>query len=62
MPQNDYNMREILQLEACTNCCLCADVCPAVAAAKDGRLSGVYRLAELRKLMRSPKENQPFWG
>ena len=53
MPQNDYNMREILQLEACTNCCLCADVCPAVAAAKDGRLSGVYRLAELRKLMRS---------
>jgi len=53
MPQNDYNMREILQLEACTNCCLCADVCPAVSAAKDGRLSGVYRLAELRKLMRS---------
>jgi heterodisulfide reductase subunit D len=53
MSQNDYNMREILQLEACTNCCLCADVCPAVAAAKDGQLSGVYRLAELRKLMRS---------
>ena len=53
MPQKDYNMREILQLEACTNCCLCADVCPAVTAAKDGRLSGVYRLAELRRLMRS---------
>jgi heterodisulfide reductase subunit D len=53
MPQKDYNMREILQLEACTNCCLCAEVCPAVTAAKDGRLSGVYRLAELRRLMRS---------
>jgi heterodisulfide reductase subunit D len=53
MSQNDYNMREILQLEACTNCCLCAEVCPAVTAAKDGRLSGVYRLAELRRLMRS---------
>lgn len=53
MSQNDYNMRELLQLDACTNCCLCAEVCPAVAAAKDGRLSGVYRLAELRKLMRS---------
>lgn len=40
-------------MEACTNCCVCADVCPAVAAAEDGQLSGVYRLAEMRKIMRS---------
>jgi ferredoxin len=53
MSQNDYSIKEILQLEACTNCCLCADVCPAVSAAEDGQLSGVYRLAELRKIMRS---------
>jgi heterodisulfide reductase subunit D len=53
MSQSDYSIKEILQLEACTNCCLCADVCPAVAAAEDGQLSGVYRLAELRKIMRS---------
>jgi len=53
MSQSDYNIKEIMQLEACTNCCLCADVCPAVAAADDGQLSGVYRLAELRKIMRS---------
>jgi len=53
MSQKDYNLREILQLEACTNCCLCADVCPAVSASGDGRLSGVYRLFELRKIMRS---------
>jgi heterodisulfide reductase subunit D len=53
MSQNDYSIREIMQLEACTNCCQCAAVCPAVSAADDGRLSGVYRLAELRKIMRS---------
>ena len=53
MSQNDYSIKEIIQLEACTNCCLCADVCPAVSAAEDGKLSGVYRLAELRKIMRS---------
>ncbi|MCP4626876.1 MAG: (Fe-S)-binding protein [bacterium] len=53
MSQNDYSIKEILQLEACTNCSVCADVCPAVSAAKDGQLSGIYRLAELRKMMRS---------
>lgn len=53
MAQNDYSIREIFQMEACTNCCLCADVCPAVSATQDGKLSGVYRLVELRKLMRS---------
>jgi len=53
MSQSDYSIREILQLEACTNCCLCAEVCPAVSATEDGHLSGVYRLAELRKIMRS---------
>jgi len=53
MSQKDYSIGEILQLEACTNCCLCADVCPAVSAADDGQLSGVYRLVELRKIMRS---------
>ena len=53
MSQKDYRIREIIQLEACTNCCLCADVCPAVSATKNGQLSGVYRLAELRRIMRS---------
>ena len=53
MSQSDYSIKEILQLEACTNCCECANVCPAVSAAEDGQLSGVYRLVELRKIMRS---------
>lgn len=53
MSQNDYSIKELFQLEACTNCCLCADVCPAVSATKDGQLSGAYRLAELRKILRA---------
>ena len=53
MSQNDYSIKEIFQMEACTNCCQCAEVCPAVSAAENGQLSGVYRLAELRKIMRS---------
>lgn len=53
MGQNDYKISELIQSEACTKCCLCADVCPAVSATEDGQLSGVYRLSELRKLIRS---------
>jgi heterodisulfide reductase subunit D len=53
MSQKDYHIKEIIQLEACTNCCLCAEVCPAVTATGDGHLSGVYRLGELRRIMRS---------
>lgn len=53
MAQTDYSIMEILQMDACTDCCLCADVCPAVSATKDGQLSGVYRLSELRRIMRS---------
>ena len=53
MSQKDYHIKEIIQLEACTNCCLCAQVCPAVTATGDGHLSGIYRLGELRRIMRS---------
>lgn len=52
MGQTDYSIMEILQMDACTGCCLCADVCPAVLAAQAGQLSGVYRLGELRRIMR----------
>jgi len=46
---SSYSLFEKLQLSACTNCRICADVCPAAQAAGDGQLSGAYRLAELRK-------------
>ena len=53
MPLKDYSLKEVIQIEACTNCMLCAEVCPAVSATQDGSLSGVYRLYELRRLFKS---------
>ena len=53
MPLNDYSLKEVIQVEACTNCMLCAEVCPAVSATRDGCLSGMYRLHELRRLFRA---------
>jgi heterodisulfide reductase subunit D len=53
MNPSDFSIKQILQLEACTNCFLCAEVCPAVAARRDGTLSGAYRLNELRRILRS---------
>lgn len=51
--RKDYRISELMQMEACTTCGICADVCPAVLASRNGQLSGVYRLEEMRKLMRS---------
>ena len=49
----DYSFKQILELNACTNCRMCAQVCPAVSAAMDGELSAVYRLDGLRKVLKS---------
>jgi heterodisulfide reductase subunit D len=40
-------------MEACTNCQICADVCPAVSASQDGELSGVYRMKGLTQILKS---------
>ncbi|MFH2130578.1 MAG: (Fe-S)-binding protein [bacterium] len=53
MANQDYHVNEIISLEACSSCSLCADVCPAVLATGDGKLSGFYRLHLLKKLQRS---------
>jgi len=45
MGNQDYSIKQLIELEACTSCRLCADVCPAASAALDGRLTGVYRLS-----------------
>jgi heterodisulfide reductase subunit D len=50
MAITDYSLKEVIQAGACTKCMLCADVCPAVSAASDGTLSGVYRLDVLNRL------------
>ncbi|NLA74597.1 MAG: 4Fe-4S binding protein, partial [Deltaproteobacteria bacterium] len=33
MAITDYSLKEVIQSGACTNCMLCAEVCPAVSAA-----------------------------
>ena len=53
MANRDFTLPETVSLHACSSCSLCTDVCPAVASAKDGRLSGYYRLHQLNKLQRS---------
>jgi len=53
MAGNEYTFYQRLQIDACTRCSICADVCPAVDAAEDGQLSGAYRLSELARVLRS---------
>jgi heterodisulfide reductase subunit D len=53
MSIQDYSLRQLLEIEACTRCSLCADICPAVAASRDGLLSGIYRIHRLREIQRS---------
>ena len=52
MTNRDYNIKDLITIDACTNCRLCAEVCPAVSAARDAQLSGVYRLYGLKKILR----------
>ncbi len=37
---------------ACTNCQVCADVCPAVSASLDGQLSAIYRMKGLNQVLK----------
>lgn len=46
-------MQQCMQMSACTNCQSCADVCPAVKAAGDGRLSALHRMKGLQQILKS---------
>ncbi len=52
MANSDYSAGRLFQMSGCTRCALCADVCPAVAASGDARLSGLHRLGELKRVLR----------
>jgi heterodisulfide reductase subunit D len=52
MGNQDYSIKQILQMEACTDCRFCADVCPAVAASSDGELSAVFRMKGLKEVLK----------
>ena len=32
MANQDYSVRQLFEMEACTHCRACADICPAVTA------------------------------
>ena len=53
MSNRDYSIRQMLEMEACTQCRLCADVCPAVSASSDGVLSALSRMKGLKEVLKS---------
>jgi heterodisulfide reductase subunit D len=54
-----YTRRQLLEMASCTNCRICADVCPAVSASGDGGLSAVARIERLKALL---KRRHPLIG
>jgi heterodisulfide reductase subunit D len=52
MGNRDYSVRQLMELEACTNCQACADICPAVSAAEDGELSALFRMKGLKEILK----------
>ena len=53
-----YNIGQLFQIRACTECQICAGVCPAVAGSLDGKLSAIYRLKVLDRIL---KARTGFW-
>jgi heterodisulfide reductase subunit D len=52
MANQDYSVRQLLEMEACTNCHLCADVCPAVSASNEAKLSAIHRMKGLKQILK----------
>jgi heterodisulfide reductase subunit D len=55
MSQPAFSLKQRLEMEACASCRLCVDVCPAVAATKDGSLSALLRMKGLKEILKSRK-------
>jgi heterodisulfide reductase subunit D len=53
MANKDYTFRQLMEISACTDCRICADVCPVVSASRDGGLSAPYRLQGLKGILKS---------
>jgi heterodisulfide reductase subunit D len=51
MANRDYTAGQLFEMDACTKCRMCAQVCPAVAASQDGELSAVWRMNALRAIL-----------
>jgi heterodisulfide reductase subunit D len=53
MANKDYSVRQLFEMQACTNCQACADICPAVTASHEGKLSAVFRIKGLRHILKT---------
>lgn len=53
MANQDYSIRQIIEMSACSGCRYCTDVCPAVNASGDGELSALYRMKGLNRLIKT---------
>jgi heterodisulfide reductase subunit D len=53
MIKPNFTIRQLFEMDACTHCRLCADVCPAASAAMNGELSAVYRMKGLKRNLKS---------
>ncbi|HMD72110.1 MAG TPA: (Fe-S)-binding protein [Bryobacteraceae bacterium] len=51
MANRDYTAGQLFEMDACTKCRMCAQVCPAVAASQNGELSAVWRMNALRAIL-----------
>ena len=60
MKRGNYSAGQLAQTIACTGCRLCVEVCPAAAAAGDGRLAAPYRLDGLWR--RIAPRHRFLWG
>jgi len=52
MSNQDYSVKQLLEMGACTNCQVCADVCPAVTASENGELSAISRMKGLNQVLK----------
>jgi len=52
MANTDYSFRQLLEIDSCTNCRLCADACPATSVAQDGELSAIWRMDTLKQILK----------
>lgn len=62
MPAPTYTARQRFEMDACTGCRLCADVCPAALAAMDGELAAPYRLKGLSRKLKAGRGLQRLFG
>jgi heterodisulfide reductase subunit D len=62
MSEPSFTPRQRFEMDACTGCRLCADVCPAACAAANGELTAVYRMQGLKRKLKAGRGLRRFFG